>query len=203
MKLYYSLGACALAPQVALREAGLKFDLVKTDLRAKTYEGGDFKKINPKGYVPALQLDDGEVLTENAVLLQWIADQVPDKKLFPKLGTKERYHAMEWLNFISTELHKGLGVFFNPAITEDVKKALVEKLQLRLEYLNKHLEKNPYILGNEFSVADAYAYNVLGWTKPLKVDISKHTAILGFLEKIGSRPTVKAAHEAERAGKTH
>lgn len=204
MKLYYASGTCSFAPHIALREAGLNFELIKTDLRSKTIEGGDdFKKINPKGYVPALQLEDGEVFTENAAILQWIADQAPAKNIFPKAGTKERYRALEWLNFVATELHKGLGTFFNPAMTEDVKKALIEKLQLRLEVLNAHLGKNPFILGKEFSVVDGYAYTVLGWTKPLKVDISQHTSILGFLEKVGARASVVAAHEAEKGGKKH
>src|SRR5665213_2682021 len=119
MKLYYSPGACALGAQIALREAGMKFDMVKVDLAAKTTaDGSDYKKINPKGYVPALQESNGEVLTEGAVILQWIADQVPDKKLLPKFGTKERYRAMEWLNFVATELHKSLSAFFNKALPE-------------------------------------------------------------------------------------
>jgi glutathione S-transferase len=198
MKLYYSPGACALASQIVLREVGAKFDLIKTDLKAKrTADGRDFKEINPKGYVPALQTDDGEVYTEGAVILQRIADQYPDKKLLPKLGTKERYHAMEWLNFVSTELHKGFGAFFNSALNDEAKKSMTDKLQLRLEFLNTHLKTHPYVLGNEFSAVDAYVFNIIRWAGATKIDVSKHTAILGLMEKVGTRPAVRAAIEGE------
>jgi glutathione S-transferase len=199
MKLYYSPGACALASQIALREAGIKFDLVKVDLKNKTYDGGDYKKLNPKGYIPALEIEKGEILTEGAAILQWIGDQVPEKNLIPKAGTKERYKAIEWLNFISTEIHKGLGALFNSAINsnETTRNSVIEKLQLRFEFINNHLQKNAFLLGSNFSVADAYLFNVVRWAQPLKVDISKHTAILGLLEKVGTRPTARAAIEAE------
>jgi glutathione S-transferase len=198
MKLYFAPGACALSAQIALREAGLKFDLVKVDLAAKTTADGlDFKKINPKGYVPALEENNGEVLTEGAVILQWIADQVPDKKLLPKFGTKERYRAMEWLNFVSTELHKGLGAFFNKKLNEEARTVMMEKLQMRLAFLNNHLKTHPFVLGSEFSVIDGYVFNIVRWAGPLKVDLSQHTAILGLLEKVGMRPSARAAIEAE------
>jgi glutathione S-transferase len=198
MKLYFAPGACALGVQIALRESGLKFDLVKVDLAAKTTaDGRDFKKVNPKGYVPALEEDNGDILTEGAVILQWIADQVPEKKLLPKLGTKERYHAMEWLNFVSTELHKGLSAFFNKSLNQEARTAMMEKLQLRLTFLNTHLKTHPFVLGSEFSVVDGYIFNIIRWAAPLKVDLSQHSAILGLLEKVGMRPSARAAIEAE------
>ena len=194
MRLYYSPGACSLAPQIVLRELGRNFEIVKVDIRNKTTEtGGDYTQINPKGYVPALKLDDGEMLTENAVILQWLADSAPEKKLFPKLGTMERYHAMEWLNFIATELHKGFGTLFNPALGDEGRRAVIERLQLRLKYFNEHMATNQFVLGAEFSIADAYAYNVLRWATPLKVDISGYAAILGFMERVAGRPAVRMA----------
>lgn len=204
MKLYFSPGACALASQIVLREIGSKFDLVKVDLRAKQTEGGDdYFKVNPKGYVPTLQTDKGETFTEGAVILQYLADQAPDKKLFPKFGTTERYHAMEWLNFVATELHKGIGGLFALGVNDAAKKTVVEKLAPRFQYLNDHLAKNQFILGKEFSIVDAYAFNVLGWTGFLKVDMSAYPAILGFMERVMGRPTVQAAREAEGLNQKH
>jgi glutathione S-transferase len=198
MKLYYSPGACALGPQILLREANLHFDLVKVDLKTKQYEGGDFKQVNPKGYVPVLQMKSGEILTEGSVILQWIADQAPDKHLIPKWGTNERYRAMEWLNFIATELHKGFSPLFYPQLlNEEALKSTHEKLQMRLGLLNQQIEKTGYILGSEFTAPDAYAYNILRWARMLKVNLESHPAILGFMEKISARPSVHASVEAE------
>ncbi|WP_413293644.1 glutathione transferase GstA [Bdellovibrio sp. HCB185ZH] len=198
MNLFYSPGACALSSQIALREAGLNFELVKVDLKAKEYSGGDYKKINPKGYIPALQLPNGHLMTEGAVILQWIADQVPEKNLLPKFGTMERYKAMEWLNFIATEIHKGLGSLFGGAVmNEETKEQIKGKVQLRLAVLDQHLQQNAFILGNEFSVADAYAYNVLRWTGLVGVDIAQHKALQNFIGKMSERPTVKEAVAAE------
>ncbi|MNS96985.1 Glutathione S-transferase GstA [compost metagenome] len=198
MKLYFSPGACALASQIALREAGMNFDLVKVNLKDKQYEGGDYKQINPKGYVPALQMKDGEILTESGVILQWIADQVPEKNLIPKFGTPERYRAMEWLNYIATELHKTFGSLFYPQyLTEEAMTATHDKLQKRLDLLNQHIEQKEYIVGSHFTVVDAYAYNILRWSRMLKVDLSNHKNLLAFVERINTRPTVQAAVEAE------
>lgn len=196
--LYYSPGACALASQIALREAGFDFELVKADMKTKMTAEGDYKKVNPKGYVPALKLENGEVLTEGAVILQWIADQVPEKNLIPKWGTKERYKAMEWLNFIATELHKGFGAFFVPELNDDAKKAMTAKLHLRLEVLDNHLKNNnKFILGSNFSVIDAYAFNILRWAGFLKIDITKYSGIQNFMESVSMRPSARAAIEAE------
>jgi len=198
MKLYFSPGACALASQIALREAGMNFDLVKVNLKDKQYEGGDYKQVNPKGYVPALQMKNGEMLTESGVILQWIADQVPEKNLIPKFGTPERYRAMEWLNYIATELHKGFSALFYPQyLTEEAMTATHDKLQKRLEILNNHMNAKDYIVGSDFTVVDAYAYNILRWSRMLKVDLSNHKNLLGFVERINTRPTVQAAVEAE------
>ncbi len=197
MKLFYSPGACALASQIILREVGVKFELSRVDIKAKTYSGGDYRALNPKGYIPALQTDDGELLTEGAVILQWIADQSPEKNLIPKWGTKERYRAMEWLNFISTELHKGLGALFGAGLNDEAKTAIVARVHARLAYVNEHLKKNAYILGAQFSVADAYLFNIVRWAAPLKVDISQHTAILGLMEKVGQRASAREAIDAE------
>jgi glutathione S-transferase len=197
MKLYFSPGACTLASQIILRETGQKFDLVKVDLKTKESAEGDYRKVNPKGYVPALRLDNGEVLTEGAVILQWLADQAPEKKLLPKAGTWERYRALEWLNFISSELHKSFSNLFNPAIGDEMRAAVVSRIDQRLEFLNIHLKTHPYILGADFSVADAYAYNILRWTRLFKIDISKHQAVVGLIEKVESRPSVRASIEGE------
>jgi glutathione S-transferase len=198
MNLYYSPGACALASQIALREAGMNFELVKVDLKAKEYAGGDYKKVNPKGYIPALQLPNGHLMTEGAVILQWIADQVPEKNLLPKFGTMERYKAMEWLNFIATELHKGIGSLFGGAVmNEETKTQIKSKVGLRLAVLDQHLQQNPYILGTNFSVADAYAYNMLRWTGLVGIDMTAHTNLQKFMTKIAERPAVKDAVAAE------
>ncbi len=199
MKLYFSPGACALATQIVLRETGAKFDMVKVDLKTKQSVEGDFLKVNPKGYVPALRLDDGSVLTEGAVILQYLADHAPAKMLLPKFGSMERYHAMEWLNFVSTELHKGLGAFFNQQLNEEARKTMTGKLNARLQFLDEHLQKNEYVLGSQFSVVDAYIFNIMRWTGPLKVDVTAYKAILGFMEKVGARASVRAAIEAESA----
>lgn len=197
MKLYFSPGACALASQIILREVGQKFDLIKVDLKTKEYAEGDFKKLNGKGYIPALKLDSGEILTEGAVILQYLADKHPEKNLLPKFGTMERYRAMEWLNFVATELHKGMGSLFNGALNEEARKSITDKLNLRLEFLNNHLKANSYMLGSEFSVVDAYVFNIIRWTVPTKINVSQFPAILGFMEKMSARPHVRAAVEAE------
>ena len=198
MKLYFSPGACALASQISLREAGMSFDLVKVDLKNKTYEGGDFTKINPKGYVPALQYDNGEVHTEGVAILQWIADQVPEKNLIPKAGTPERYAAMEWLNYIATEMHKGFsGLFYPQNLSEEGMKATHEKIQKRLAYLDQHLAGKQFIVGNSFTVVDAYAFNILRWTRMLKIETAAHANVLSFIERISARPTVQAALDGE------
>ncbi len=197
MKLYYSPGACSLAVHAILREVGEVPTLVKVDLAAKrTADGADYLAINPKGYVPALQLDNGDMLTEAGVILQFIADQHPQSGLFPELGSMARYHAMEWLNFISTEVHKGIGAFWNPALPEDYKKLATGIISRRLNLLAERLGKQDYVL-ERFSILDAYLFNVLNWCQFVKFDLSPWPALQAFHQRIAARPAMQAALKAE------
>ena len=202
MKLYYSPGACSFSPHIVLREANAPFELVKTDLKAKTTDTGkDFWSVNRAGYVPALELDDGTIVTEGPVILQYIADNLGGKNLAPANGTMERYELQSWLNFIGTELHKGFSPLFNPNVTGDGKAALTDRLLARIGVLDKHLADKPYIMGQEFMLPDAYAYTVLSWAPRLKIDLSQFKNIRPYLERISSRPSVQAAKEAEASTK--
>ena len=198
MKLYYSPGACSLAPHIVLNELGQPYDLEKVDLRAKTTEtGADFTAINPKGQVPTLELAKGEVLTEVATILQYLSDKAKDSKLLPAFGSMERYRAMETLNFVASELHKGIGGLFNPAMPEDGKKAIIARVSRSLGWLDKQLANRPYLLGNSYSVADAYAFTVLGWTRHVNIDLSPYAHIVAYLDRVGQRPAVQAALKKE------
>ena len=198
MKLYYMPGACSLSPHIALREAGFDFELVKVDGKTKkTATGADFTAVNGKGYVPALELDNGKVLTEAAAIVQYIADKKPDAKLAPANGTDERYALQEWLTFISSEVHKGTSPLFYPQTPEAWKPVVIEKLKGRYDYLAKHLEKNPYLLGASFSVADAYLFTVLNWTNFVGIDLGPWPALKAYQERIAARPAVQAALKAE------
>lgn len=198
MKLYYAPGACSLSPHIALREAGLPVELVKVDLRAKKTEGGeDFSTINSKGSVPVVKLDDGEYLTEGAAIVQLIADKAPGKKLAPANGTKERVRLQEWLNYIASEMHKGIGQLFNPAMPEDFKTAVKNGLAARqLPYLEKSLAGRDYIMG-DFSVADAYLFTILNWTNIHKIDLSAFPNITAYMKRVAGRPAVQEAMKAE------
>jgi glutathione S-transferase len=197
MKLYYSPGACSLAPHIAMRELGIPVDLKKVDLKAKQYDGGDYKQVNGKGYVPAIATDDGTVLTECPVILQYLADQKPDAGLAPKPGDKARYKLQEALNFVTSELHKGMGNFFNPAMTEEWRKAVTDRLSVRLDWLAKQLEGKQYFMGDKFSVADAYLFTILNWAGPSKFDLSKWPAITDYQKRVAARPKVQEALKAE------
>jgi len=198
MKLYYSPGACSMAPHIVLREAGYAFDAEKVDIpNKKTASGADFWKVNPKGYVPALQLDDGEVLTEVGVICQYLADQKPEAKLAPKFGTMERYHLMEMLNFCASEIHKQIGAMFNPKMTPEMKEVQLGVVERRFNALEKLLEGKQYAMGDSFSVADAYLYTVLNWTRMHKIDLAKWPSIKAFMDKVGSRPAVQDTLKAE------
>ena len=198
MKLFYLPGACSLSPHIALREAGLKFDTEKVDLKAKkTASGGDYLAVNPKGYVPALTLDNGQTLTEAGAIVQYIADQAPAAKLAPAAGTPDRYKLQEWLNFISTEIHKGTTPLFNPATPDAYKAMATETLGKRYDYLSKHLEKNQFLLGSQFSVADGYLFTVLNWGKFVGIDIGKWPVLKAFQERVAARPKVQEALKAE------
>ncbi len=202
MKLYYSPGACSLAPHIVLREGKFKFDIEKVDLAAKKTEGGeDYLAISPKGYVPALKLDDGTVLTEASVIVQYLADQKPRRGLAPKPKTPERYRLMEWLNFTSAEIHKGLGDFFNPKMTTEWREARLDRLGKRFDYLDKALGRSPHLMGEEFSIADAYLFTVLNWTDRLNVDLSRWANIQAFKARVAERAAVKKAMKAEGIGK--
>jgi glutathione S-transferase len=197
MNLYYSPGACSLAPHIAMREAGIPVELKKVDLKAKQYEGGDYKQINGKGYVPAVKTDDGTVLTECPVILQYIADQKPDAGLAPKAGTMDRYKLQEMLNFTTSELHKGMGTFFNPALTDEWRKAATDRLTLRLDWLAKQLEGKQYVMGDKFSVADAYVFTILNWAGPSKFDMGKWPVLQEYHKRVAARPKVQEALKAE------
>ena len=197
MNLYYSPGACSLAPHIVLREAGFPVELKKVDLKAKQYEGGDYKAVNGKGYVPALRLDDGSVLTEAPVIMQYVADQKPDAGLAPKAGSMDRYRLQEWLNFITSELHKGMGNFFNPALTEEWRKAVTDRLKLRFDWLSAQLEGKNYLMGDKFTVADPYMFTVLRWSGRVKVDLSPYKNIAAYMERVQARPKVQEAMKAE------
>jgi glutathione S-transferase len=198
MKLYYSPGACSLSPHIALKEAGLPCDIIKVDLKAKKLEdGSDFTKINPKGQVPALAMDNGEMLTEGPVIVQMIADKVPQKKLAPEAGTAERYRLQEWLNFISTELHKSFGPLFNPAIPDEVKNFFRERIMGKFKYANEQLSGKDYLMGSHFTVPDAYLYTMLRWADGMKIDVSGLKDLVAYKERVAARPMVKEAIKAE------
>jgi glutathione S-transferase len=200
MKLYYSPGACSLNPHIMLREVGLKFDLEKVDLRShKTAKGTDYYSINPKGYVPTLQLDDGQFLTENPAIVQYIADQKPETKLAPPHGTLERYRLQEWLGFIGTEIHKAFGPLWNPNLAEPEKKATQDKLKKRFEFVARSLEGKQFLMGDHFTAPDAYMFVMLGWAQHFKIDLSEYPVLKSYQERIAARPAVKAALEAEKA----
>ncbi len=198
MKLYYSPSACSLSPHIVLHESGLAFSIEKVNLRSKkTASGADFSSINPKGYVPALALENGEVLTEGPAIVQYVADLVPEKKLAPPCGTLERARVQEWLTFIGTELHKNFSPLFNPAASAEVKSGAQEVLARRLPIAAQALSAHPYLTGESFSVADAYLFAVLRWTKFVAVDISPWPSLDAFMERMNARPAVQAALEAE------
>jgi glutathione S-transferase len=198
MKLYFSPGACSLAPHIALREAGLDFEAVKTNTREKTTsDGSDWTKVNPKNYVPALLLDNGEVLTEVIAILNYIADRRPDSGLMPPAGSMEHYRVLEWLAFISTELHKGLGPIFRPGTAEDFKATTRERVATRFSYTADQLIGRDVVVGRDFTVADAYLYVILGWTKQAGIDRERWPVLQAYHARIGERPAVKAARAAE------
>lgn len=198
MKLYFSPGACSLSPHIALREAGIEVELVKVDLKAKKLaDGSDFTQINGKGYVPALQLDNGELLTEGAIIVQYIADRKPDARLIPSFGTLARYRVQEWLVFISTELHKGVGPLFKPAVPEETKAAAKENLIKRLTWISDQWGNRSYLTGETFTVADGYLFTVLSWMPHFHVDLSQWPALQAFFSRVKDRPHVQAALAAE------
>jgi glutathione S-transferase len=198
MKLYYMPGACSLSPHIVLNEAGLAFDKIKVDGKTKAMEtSGDYRSVNPLGYVPLLELDDGSRISEGPAIVQYIADKVPAKNLAPANGTRERITLQSWLNFISTELHKSFSPLFNPAMPDEAKKIFRERLATRFAHLDKHLAGNEYLLGKNFSVADAYLFVVSNWAPRVDVDLSSFPNVLAYRKRVGARPAVEAAMKAE------
>ena len=197
MKLYYSPGACSQAPHIALHELGLPVEAIKVDLAThKLPDGSDYYAVNPKGYVPLLVLDDGTTLTEAHVVLQYIADRKPGT-LAPEFGTLERWKLMEWLGFIATEVHKGFGPLWNPKTPSEVRTSTIEALGRRFELLSGTLSKQPFLTGENFTIADAYLFVILNWTKLHKVDISRWPALGEFQERVRARPAVQETLRAE------
>jgi glutathione S-transferase len=198
MKLYYAPGACSLSPHIALREAELPFELVRTDTKTKKLpDGGDLHSINPKGYVPCLELDGGERLTEGPAIVQYIADLVPAKQLAPAHGSLPRYRLQEWLNYITSELHKGYGALFAPTTPEDYKPVALERLGLRYAFVEAALQKQPYLLGSTFSVADPYLFVVTNWAPRVGLNLDRFKAVHAFQSRLRERPAVQAALRAE------
>jgi glutathione S-transferase len=200
MKLYFNPSVCSLAPHIVLREAGLNFELVKVDIRAHTVaDGSDYYKINPKGYVPVLQMDNGELLTEGAVISEYLADLNPAANLVPAAGTLARTRMREWMAFISTEVHKGFGPLFNPKMTDELKDMARAKLGQRLDWIVEQLGDKTYLTGDTFSIADAYLFTVLGWGKWTGVDIAKWPSLVAYSARVAARPKVAEAMAAEAA----
>lgn len=198
MKLYYSPGACSLSPHIVLREAGLAFELVRTSTKTHLLEDGtDFYKINPKGAVPVLEIANGERLTEGPAIVQYIADQVPMKHLAPPAGTMARYRLQEWLNYITAELHKPFGALFVPAMPAEAKALYKDWLGHRLAWVDSQLANKSFLLGDTFTVADAYLYTVVNWTKLVGIAIDHLPDLLAFVARVGARPTVGEALQAE------
>jgi glutathione S-transferase len=198
MKLYFSPGACSLSPHIVLREAGFQFETEKVNLADKKTAGGaDYRTINPKGYVPALQLDSGDVLTEGPAIVQYLADQKPESALAPAAGTMERYRLMEMLNFISTELHKAFSPLFKANSPEESKQLARDAITNRLHIIEPILQKQEFLMGNQFTVADAYLFVVLSWAGHVKFDLAPWPGVQAYLAKVAARPAVQAALRAE------
>jgi glutathione S-transferase len=198
MKLYYSPGACSLSPHIVLREAGLRFEPVLASTKThKLQDGTDYYTINPKGYVPTLELDNGERLTEGPAIVQYIADQAPAKQLAPAAGTMARYRLQEWLNFVTSEIHKTYSPLFNPAVPEDYKTIARDKLNDRYRWIDSQLEGKSYLMGDAFSVADAYLFTVTNWAKHVGLDLAPYKHVGAYMARVAARPAVQEAMKAE------
>ncbi len=197
MKLFYSPGTCSLSPHIALIESGLKFDLERLDFKTMNTSLGDYKKISPKGKVPALLLDNGELLTEGAVIVQYIADHSPSKKMIAPAGSMERYRTQEWLNFVATELHKAFIPLFMKDSPEETKELARKNLTKSFSFAAEQLEKHDFLLGKEYSVADGYLFNMTVWCSRVHFDLAKWPSLMKFIERVKSRPSTQAAMKAE------
>jgi glutathione S-transferase len=197
MKFYYSPGACSHASHIALFESGIKFEAEAIDKKTKKLKDGrDFWKVNPKGYIPALETDKG-VLAEGVAIMQYVAEQAPAKNLMPKAGSWDHNKAQEWMNYIATEMHKGMSPLFNKDLPDSYKTTIKENLNKKFDFLTTQLTGKDFIFGNQFTVCDAYLYTILGWTKHLGIDLSKWPALMSYVEKVKMRPSVQAAIKAE------
>jgi glutathione S-transferase len=198
MKLYYSPGACSLAPHIVAREAGIPLDLVKVDLHDHSLpDGSDYRAVNPRGYVPLLELDDGTRMTESNVLVQVLADRAPDSQLMPRAGSLERYKVQQWLATIATELHKNMSWLWYPDTAESTKAAVRAKLDQRFQEMDRVLAQQPYLAGDRFSAADAYGFTIVNWTQFLKLDLAAYPNLKSWMARIASRPRVREALKAE------
>lgn len=198
MKLYYMPGACSFAPHMILHEAHFEHEVDKLDRKTRQTAGGeDYNTINPKGYVPALRLDDGQIITEVVVVLQYLADQKPESALAPRLGTMERYHLMEMLHFTSTEIHKAFSPLFKPDLAPIVRDNQIAQLTRRFDYVEQCLRDRPYIMGEHFTIADAYLFTVMSWHERFNIDLSRWSRLRDYLARIGARPSVQAARKME------
>ncbi len=198
MKLYYAPGACSLSPHIVSRELGINVELKKTSTKDKTIEGGgDFWKVNGKGYVPALELDNGQVLTEGPAIVQYLADQKPDAGLAPKAGSIERYRVQEWLNFITYEIHKAFSPLFRPTTPDEYKKIAKDNLANRFKWLDQQLAGKDYLMGKQFTVADAYLFTVLRWTVPMQIDLAQWPNLKAYFDRVNARPAVNQALKEE------
>jgi len=198
MKLYYFPGACSLSPHIVAKEAGIELELEKVNLGTKkTEHGHDFIAINPKGYVPALQLDDGSVLTEGPAIVQYLADRKPEKNLIPANGSIERYRVLSWLAYINSELHKSFSPLFNPATSPEVRAERAEYLKRRFTYVDQELSGKSFLTGEQFTVADAYLFTVTNWASHAKLDLSAFANLGAFMQRVAARPAVKATLTAE------
>lgn len=202
MKLYMSPGACSLSPHIVLREANLPFTPVKVNTKTKEMQGGgDYRKINAKGYVPALQLDDGQVLTEGPAIVQYLADKAPASGLAPANGTLERYRLQEWLNFITSEIHKQFSPLFDPTASDDIKQRQRDKLAGRFDWLDEQLKGKDYLMGKQFTVADAYLFTTVNWCQWTGIDLAKWPVLAEYIKRVAARPKVQEALKAEGLAK--
>ena len=198
MKLYYAPGACSLSPHIVMRELGIPVELKKVNTKDKTIEGGgDYTKVNGRGYVPALELDNGQVLTEGPAIVQYLADQKPDAGLAPRAGSLERYRLQEWLNFLTSEVHKSFSPLFKPNTPEEYKKIAKENLAARFDWLEQQIAGKDYLTGKTFTVADAYLFVLLNWTKFQSIDLARWSNLAAFHARVGARPKVQEALQAE------
>ena len=203
MKLYYSPYACSMATHIILNELGMTFESVPVNLQTHHYKGGDFTTVNPKGYVPALEMNNGEMLTEATTILQYLADQKPDTHLVPKMGTMERYRCQEWLNFIATEIHKGMAPLWKPNLPEESKTMIKTLLAKRFDYLTTALKGHDFLMGKQYTIADAYLFTILNWAPMLKLDMTKWPALMGYMEKVQTRPATQKTLKTEAAHAQH